>query len=84
MGIYNIDNTFTASRSGSDWSDTIAGSIDATNMISGLFHLEDLYYGHNADVMNLNYTGSPVPLPSAVWLLGSGLVGLACTRLRNR
>ena len=84
VGIYNLDNTFDASRSGSDWLDTITGSIDATNMISGVFHLEDLYFGPNADVMNLNYTGSPVPLPSAVWLLGSGLVGLACRRPRNK
>ena len=84
MGIYNPDNTFNATRSGNDWVDTITGSIDATNMISGLFHLEDLYYGPNADVIRLNYTGSPVPLPSAVWLLGSGIVGLAGTRLGRK
>jgi hypothetical protein len=32
------------------------------------------------------YNGSPVPtpIPGAVWLLGTGLLGLACVRRRRR
>jgi len=32
----------------------------------------------------LNYNTTPVPLPATVWLLGSGLLGLAGWRMRKR
>ena len=30
-----------------------------------------------------NFTGSPVPVPAAIWLLGSGLIGLVGFRKKN-
>jgi hypothetical protein len=35
-------------------------------------------------VDNIKFEGSPVPVPGAVWLLGSGLVGLVGLRRRSK
>ena len=55
---------------------------------SALFHLGNDHgirtpdeYGYD---INFRVTGSPVPVPAAVWLLGSGLLGLAGLRRRSR
>lgn len=34
----------------------------------------------NGDIANFNFEANPVPVPAAVWLLGSGLVGLLGVR----
>lgn len=44
----------------------------------GIFTLKEATFN------NFSLTGNPVPIPGAVWLLGSGLVGIAGFRRKNK
>ena len=55
------------------------GFEEYANIIS-FFVLTDNYVG----IVNLTTKTSPVPLPGAIWLLGSGLLGLAGLRKQVR
>lgn len=54
------------------------GFEESANLISS-FTLTDNYVG----IVNLTTKASPVPLPGAIWLLGSGLLGLAGMRKQD-
>lgn len=65
---YKIDHTFTDS-------------------ISAQYFKADIVYGSNTTgprIIELDGYGSPVPLPGAVWLLGSGLAGLIAARRKKK
>ena len=42
---------------------------------------DSVHYGYVTN-FTLEYTASPVPIPGAVWLLGTGLLGLFCLKRR--
>ena len=71
---------------------TIAGTgTDASTglsfTLSGILYQNDGDHTHNGGITNftLNYpTAAPTPIPGAVWLLGTGLLGLACVGWRRR
>lgn len=78
---------WTVSREWTSWVDedytNEAASWDITNFLEGAssfkvgfwLYAESGSYGYfGAD--NIEVTGNPVPIPGAVWLLGSGLIGL--------
>ena len=57
----------------------IFGGVDYTDvsLASGLWSLDygfDL--GNGSKSVRLTYVANPVPIPAAVWLFGSGLLGL--------
>jgi hypothetical protein len=75
--IESFNLTFTTG--GGDDTGFFYGFEEPANIIS-YFTLTDNYVG----IVNLTTETSPVPLPGAIWLLGSGLLGLAGLRKRFR
>ena len=80
-----------ASFDGSDWA---TATVDSTGYVGGYTSLAFgpdgnpyiSYYDYNDGNGNLKLVWDPpvaTPLPSAVWLLGSGLVGLIAIRRRS-
>ena len=63
--------------------DNITGSYDGTN-----FSMKRNYFSGFADDFSysivINGTVSAIPVPAAVWLFGSGLIGLAGFAKRNK
>jgi hypothetical protein len=53
---------------------------------SALFHIGEAHGTRvpDADGFDLNFRVTPVPVPAAVWLLGSGLIGLIGIRRRSK
>ena len=49
---------------GTPWGENFFGQLDGLSMTAG------------QDTVNINFEGAAVPVPAAVWLLGSGLLGL--------
>ncbi len=60
---------------GSNLPFTFTGSLYPVNMNSSM---------HNGYITDFTLSYSAVPLPAAVWLLGTGLLGLACLGWRRR
>ena len=54
---------------------------DGISPVSGQFFLDDIYL-ENTSALNLS-NPTAVPVPAALWLFGSGLLGLAGTALRR-
>jgi hypothetical protein len=75
--IESFNLTFTTG--GGDDTGFFYGFEESANIIS-YFTLTDNYVG----IVNLTTKTSPVPLPGAIWLLGSGLLGLAGLRKQFR
>lgn len=48
------------------------------------FMVPDNIFGDNRGGVSLSVTTAPVPIPGAVWLLGSGLVGLIGARRKKK
>lgn len=59
-------------------------SFTLSTAASVYFGVADSYYGDNSSGMSLLVSGSPVPIPAAAWLLGSGLIGLIGLRRKMR
>jgi len=62
----------------SDWSLRLGDSV-FVGFTAGTGSLDD-----NHDILSFSVTTSPVPLPGAAWLLGSGVLGLAGLARRRR
>lgn len=66
----------------------VSGSFTITNTSNIYFGVADSFYGDNGGGISLHLTGgtipAPAPLPGAVWLIGSGLVGLVGLRKRRK
>jgi hypothetical protein len=65
---YTIDHTFT---------DSISAQYFKADIVHGS-------YTTGPRIIELDGYGSPVPLPGAVWLLGSGLAGLIAARRKKK
>lgn len=79
---YWVTDTYTVSK------DSLSDIFDAV-IAEGKFHIHFSDWGWESNVIQIDYIkivaeGSPVPIPGAVWLLGSGLVGLVGVRKRFR
>jgi hypothetical protein len=90
-----ITMTQTFKFSGSQWtwqSGDMAGSgtNESTGLsftLSGILFQNDGDHTHNGGITSftLNYpAAAPTPIPGAVWLLGTGLLGLGCVGWRRR
>jgi len=87
-----LTQMFTPNTGASNWS--ISGSIDIANKdsiaVSIVNSLFAVTFGGISDIATVSKTGAsievqvaPVPLPPAVWMLGSALVGLATVGRRK-
>ena len=87
-----LTQMFTPNTGASSWS--ISGSIDIANKdaiaVSIVNSLFAVAFNPLADIASISKTGAsisveiaPVPLPPAVWMLGSALVGLATVGRRK-
>ena len=60
-----------------NWALGVSGGIDPP--VQG----EDWWVNFDSNTFTYTITGTPVPLPSALFLLGGGLVGLVCFRRKK-
>jgi len=75
--LYTFDSSGnSATFAGSDF--TVDLLTLAPNGLSGLFDNSNIRTNFTVDTLNINVTSiSAVPVPAAIWLFGSGLIGLA-------
>ena len=97
-----LDFRIQISLDNSSWTTVVDNTLDWTNSSIDPIPLQtfditsadaryvkfwvDSSYGYGGGINELEVYGSPVPLPGAVWLLGSGLVGLGlmgCRKLKK-
>jgi hypothetical protein len=90
-----VDNGFELWLNGTSIAADNAGGYTYRWEYSDLIDTSSLYLGTNYiaialedhggwTAFDMQLTGNPVPIPGAVWLLGSGLAGIAGIRLRRK
>lgn len=72
--VANVDGT-------TSYVSTAVTDSNGTNAVPGLAMIDGPFQGYNA---NFNMTTSAVPVPAAVWLFGSGLLGLVGVARRKK
>ncbi len=60
------------------------GFVDPDVIVDDLGKIYEFCCGESWGDIEVTYTYAPVPIPGAVWLLGSGLIGLAAVRRRKK
>ncbi len=81
-GGQTVINTFNTNSSG-DYGDWSGSTMDAYNAFASPGLLYPVSSGDVSEMRVLGYD-SPVPLPAAIWLFGSGLLGLAVVAAARR
>ena len=92
MTTYNVNNAGTAIGGGTYTTSTGVVTYGSNDAIGGTFMDNGPFVGFNAnfDMLSVTLTGctdcnpNPVPVPAAVWLFGSGLLGLAGIARRRK
>ena len=83
-GTFDIDvvQVWDITNGGLTYTSTPVTDSNGTNAVGGLAMLSDSSFpGFNA---NFNFTAAAVPVPAAVWLFGSGLLGLVGVARRKK
>jgi len=81
-----LAGTFTASTTTGVWQlyETTWNSGGSTTAALRLFDLSGQFQGNDFTIDDIAFSGSPVPIPGTLALMGSGLLGLILTGARRR